>query len=666
MPREPGDAQIAEPFPMSAAEPLGVTLAGDGVNVAVVSTAAEAIAFCLFDGATERRFPLTERTGDVWHGHVPGVAAGAAYGLRARGPWDPGRGHRFNPAKLLIDPHATALDRVCRLHPAMFGHRADDPAAPDGTDSAPFVPRAVVGAPAETPTVARPDTPWSDTILYELHVRGFTMRHPEVPEALRGTFAGLAHPAAVAHLVALGVTAVELLPTMAWVEERHLAALGLTNYWGYNPIALCAPDPRLAPGGWAEIRAAVAALAAAGIETILDVVLNHTGEGDALGPTLSLRGLDNAQYYRLRDGGGYVDDTGCGNTLAFDRPHGARLAMDALRAWARFGGVHGFRFDLGTTLGRRDNGFDPAAPLLTAISQDPILRELKLISEPWDVGWGGYQLGRFPGGWGEWNDRFRDDTRRFWRGDGGLGALATRLAGSADVLAAHRRPSRGINFVVAHDGFTLADLVSHARKHNEANGEGNRDGSDDNASWNNGVEGASADPAVRAARHADQAALLATLLFARGTPMLAMGSEMGHSQGGNNNAYAQDSAIAWLDWGAIDTDLLARARAMIAARRRLPALRHDRFLTGAGDPPDVAWHRADGAAMTPDDWNAPGAGTLVAVFAAGGGRVAVALHRGHAPAPVTLPPPTRDGRSWRAVIGATPLPPRSVALFEEI
>ena len=641
---------------MSSPEPLGVTLAGDGVNVAVASTTAEAIWFCVFDQGAERRVPLTERTGDVWHAHVPGVAAGALYGLRADGKWDPAAGHRFNAAKLLLDPHALSLDRVCRLHPAMFGQ--DSAGNPDPVDSAPFMPRCVVMPTVQTSPVVRPATPWGETVIYELHVRGFSKRHPEVPDALRGTFAGLAHPACVQHLVQLGVTAVELMPTAAWIEERHLAALGLTNYWGYNPVAFAAPDLRLASGGWAEIRAAVAALADAGIETLIDVVLNHSGEGDALGPTLSLRGLDNGQYYRLHPDGSYVDDTGCGNTLALDRPHGVRLAMDALRSWATLGGVHGFRFDLGTILGRREDGFDAAAPLLTAISQDPVLRDLKLISEPWDVGWGGYRLGAFPGGWGEWNDRFRDATRRFWRGDSELmGELATRFAGSADLLGAHRRPSRGVNFVVAHDGFTLADLVSHTEKHNAANGEDNRDGSGDNHSWNNGMEGASADPGIVAARRRDQAALLGTLLLARGTPMLAAGSELGQSQGGNNNAYCQDNNVTWLDWAAADPTLLQVTTALVAARRRHPALRNDRFLVGDGD---VAWRRPDGEPMQDGDW--PEAATLVVVLTAADDQVVVVLHRGDQKVAVALPP-----GEWRDALTGTPagaVPARSVTLFE--
>jgi glycogen operon protein len=446
------------------------------------------------------------------------------------------------------------------------------------------------------------------------------------------------------------------MPAAAWIDERHLAPPGLTNYWGYNPVAFMAPDLRLAPGGWGEVRAATDALAVAGIECVLDVVLNHTGEGDALGPTLSLRGLDNATYYRLRvdDPAVYVDDTGTGGTLALDRPAPVRLAMDALRAWRRLGGMAGFRFDLATVLGRVAGGsFDPAAPLLTAIGQDPELRALKLIAEPWDVGPGGYQLGRFPPAWAEWNDRFRDTVRGFWRGDAvSLGELARRLAGSQDVLAG-RRPSRSVNFVVAHDGFTLADLVAYREKHNLANGEQGRDGTDANRSWNNGVEGPTDDGAILAARLADQRALLAQLLLARGAPMLAMGAELGHSQGGNNNAYAQDNPVGWLDWAAADAGLLAFAARLVAIRRAHPALRADRFLTGepaaGADYPDVAWRRADGAALDPADWDDPQGQTLAMVLATPGpgglDRVAVITHRGPAAAHVALPSP-RYGFAW--------------------
>ena len=641
-------------------EPLGVSLTASGVNVAVWSSHATAVEFCLFDAegqAEVGRIALPGRTGAVFHGHIEGVVAGARYGLRAHGPYAPSQGHRFNPDKLLVDPYALALDRSFTLHPTMFGYRSGDPngALPDDADSAPHTPKAIVTAyPAEWPNLPDP-IPWGETVIYELHVRGFTKLHPDIPEAIRGTFAALAHPVAIDHLKRLGVTTVELMPCAAWVDERHLGPLGLTNYWGYNPIAMMAPDPRLAPGGWAEVRSATRALARAGIETVLDVVFNHTGEGDELGPTLSLRGLDNAGYYRLHpdDPARYVNDAGTGNILALDRPAGVRLAMDAMRAWRRFGGIAGFRFDLATVLGRRADGFDPDAPLICAIDQDPELRSLKLIAEPWDIGAGGYQLGGFPAAWGEWNDRFRDDVRGFWRGDGvSLGRLARRLSGSEDVFA-HRRPSRSVNYAVAHDGFTLADLVSYESRHNLANGEQGRDGTGDNYSWNNGVEGASDDPSVRAARARDQRALLASLILARGTPMLAMGAELGQTQGGNNNAYAQDNATSWLDWSRADPELEAFTARLIDIRRRHPALRADRFLTGeaGGDVlcPDVAWRRADGHTPGPVDWDDPTGETLVMVLAEPDGealdRVVVAIHRGRETAEATLPEP-RNGFVW--------------------
>ncbi|MDE1150281.1 MAG: glycogen debranching protein GlgX [Azospirillaceae bacterium] len=643
-------------------EPLGVTLTADGVNVAVHSAHATAIEFCLFDGETEvARLPLVERTGDVFHGFIRGIKAGQRYGLRAHGPFDPGAGHRFNPAKLLLDPYATKLDAAFTLHASQFSHRLGDPDADltaDQVDSAPFVPKAVVEPHFDPGPVARPRVPWDQTVIYECHPKGFTALHPDVPEDIRGTFAGLAHPAAVDYLKRLGVTTLEILPAMAWVDERHLGPLNLSNAWGYNPIAFCAPDPRLAPGGWAEVRGAVAALHAAGIEVILDVVLNHSGESDELGPTLSLRGLDNERYYRLRpDNRRYnVNDTGCGNTLPVDRPAMMRLALDALRLWATRAGLDGFRFDLAATLGRTDSGFDPASPFLSALRQDPLLRDLKLIAEPWDIGPGGYHPGDFPAGWGEWNDRFRDDIRHFWRGDGGkLGALATRLAGSADLFHAKRRPSRSVNFIVAHDGFSLADLVTYQAKHNEANGEDNRDGTNDNASWNHGVEGPSDDPGVINARRHDQRALIATLLVARGTPMLGMGAEAGRSQDGNNNAYAQDNRLNWLDHGAIDTGLYDFTRSTIALRQAHPALRGDRFLTGDVDAdgvPDVEWLRADGQVLTGDDWSQDG--PLVAVFASPAGegatdRVAVILNRGWQEQRIT-PPWNRAGHSWQVAL----------------
>ena len=499
-----------------------------------------------------------------------------------------------------------------------------------------------------------------------------------MPEALRGTCAGLAHPAALAHLTRLGITTVELMPIAAAIDERHLARAGLTNYWGYNPVALFVPDPRLAPAGIDELRACVAALHAAGIEVILDVVLNHTGEGDARGPTLSLRGLDNASFYRTLagDAARYVDDTGCGNTLALDRAPMLRLALDALRHYAEAAGVDGFRFDLATTLGRRDVGFDPAAPLLQAIAQDPVLRELKLIAEPWDVGPGGHRLGTFPPGWGEWNDRYRDAARRFWRGDAGFtGELATRVAGSADVFATRSRPpSRSVNFVVAHDGFTLADLVAHATKHNEANGEDNRDGTDANWSWNHGVEGPTADPVIDAARGRDIRNLLATLLLSRGTPMLAMGDELGRTQQGNNNAYAQDNPLTWVDWGAADgalTDFVAR---LVELRKRHPALRDERWLTGApvdaSGIPDIEWRHPDGRAMTGADWTRVDGRALVAVLhanctgASTGDRVAIAFNAGGEAVTVHWPD-AREGFVWRRSVD-TALPAGYSASAEHV
>jgi glycogen debranching enzyme GlgX/4-alpha-glucanotransferase len=646
-------------------EPLGVTPRGDGVNVAVFSANATAIEFCLFEGEREvRRVRLHGRTGDVFHDHIPDVSAGARYGLRAHGPFLPREGHRFNAAKLLIDPYARLIDRPFALHPSMFGYRPDTPdngSSFSDIDSAPFVPKGIVLRPETSAEFTRPITPWPRTVLYELHIRGFTAAHPDIPEIMRGRYAGLAHPAAIEHLVRLGITTVEIMPSAAWIEERHLAARGSRNYWGYNPIALMAPDPGLAPGGWDEIRAATATLGAAGIEVILDVVLNHSGEGDALGPTLSLRGLDNATYYRSLPGPSwrYADHTGCGNTIALDRPAPLRLAMDALRTWAVRAGVHGFRFDLATTMGRREDGFDPAAPLLSSIAQDPVLRDLKLIAEPWDVGPGGYRLGEFPAAWGEWNDRFRDHVRLFWRGDPDrLGDLATRLAGSADLFAARCVASRSVNFVVAHDGFTLADLVSYTSKVNAANGEDNRDGTDANYSWNNGVEGPSGDSVIVAARARDQRALLATLVLARGTPMLAMGSEFGHSQGGNNNAYALDDSTVWLDWAAGDAGLLAWTRELLRIRRDQPLLHGDRFLTGLPCDvsllPDVEWRDAAGDVMTQEAWQERD-GTLLVMMLAGAietedatDRLAIILHRGMLDHEVTLPP-ARAAYAWHLI-----------------
>jgi glycogen operon protein len=637
-----------------APEPLGLTLTEDGANIAVVSRHASRVELCLFDesGAETARLALPSRLGEVWFGFVEALREGQRYGLRAYG-----EAPQFDPRKLLVDPYARELDRAFALAPSMF--------AASNADSAADMPKAIARAVAPA-APSRALRPWRDLVVYELNVRGFTKRLETIPEAQRGTFAGLAQPAAIAHLVSLGVTAVELMPCAAWIDERHLPPIGLSNAWGYNPVAPMAPDPRLAPGGWREVQAATRALHEAGLEVILDVVLNHTGESDALGPTLSLRGLDDALYYRRARDGGYVNDAGCGNVLALDRPEPLRLALDALRAWARDGGVDGFRFDLATTLARRDDGFDAAAPFLAAIRQDPLLRELRLIAEPWDIGPGGYQLGGFPAGWGEWNDAYRDDVRRFWRGDAGMvGAMATRLSGSQDAFA-RKAPSRSVNFIVAHDGFTLADLVSYERKRNEANGERNRDGTNDNLSWNNGAEGASDDAAIRAARQNDQRALLATLLLSRGTPMLAMGAELGHTQAGNNNAYAQDNETSWLDWSAADACLLAFARRAVALRKAHPALTRDAFLTGAPCDetliPDVVWLRPDGSAMRDDDWR-EACGLIAALYAPqeegrDADRALVILNPSRDALDVSLPAP-RDGFAWRLALESSA--PDSVA-----
>jgi glycogen debranching enzyme GlgX len=669
-----------KPIAIGSPNVLGVAQAEGGINVAIPSTTADAIALCLFDDADREtdRLKLPGRTGPVFHGFVPDVPAGTRYGLRVWGKWDPARGHRFNGDKLLVDPWATAIDRPFELHENLF-----DRGTPRPADTAALVPKAVVGTPTPAPGPARPFD-WNHQVIYELHVRGFTRTHPDIPPALRGTYAGLAHPAAIAHLTRLGVTTVELMPSAAWLDERHLPPLGLSNYWGYNPMAYLAPDPRLAPGGWDEVRSAVQALQAAGISVVLDVVLNHSGESDEDGPTISLRGLDNAGFYRLRPDNPalYVNDAGCGNILALDRTLPLRLAMDALRAWALFAGLDGFRLDLATTLARRETGFDPAAPLLAAAEQDPLLAGRVMIAEPWDIGPGGYQLGAFPAGWGEWNDRYRDVMRRFWCGDGGMaGAFATRLSGSADIFTGARRPlTRSINFITAHDGFTMADLVAYASKHNEANGEQNRDGTGENHSWNNGVEGPTDNPAVLARRASDIRAMLATLLLSRGTPMLSMGDEAARTQSGNNNAYAQDNATAWFNWAAADEGLIDFTAQLIALRGDLAPLFTGAPLTGQpadeASLPDVAWLRADGRPPSPEDWNRPDNRTIVAVLTAGTTRAALVFHAEREPVRLTLPP-ARFGTRWQLRLQTTPseaaplgseaiIPARSVTVFVEV
>jgi glycogen operon protein len=586
------------------------------VNVAVFSAHASRIELCLFDAEGRReltRLTLPCRTDEVFHGYLPGAGPGLVYGLRAHGPWAPERGHRFNPAKLLLDPHAAALAGRVRWHAALLGGEAE----PDPHDSAPFLPKAVVTAPLAGPPAPRPATPWGRTVIYEAHAKGLTRLHPAIPEAQRGRLPALAHPALIAHLKALGVTAVELLPIQAIAPDRHQAERGLPNYWGYATLAFFAPHPDyLDETGAPGLRDAIRRLHDAGIEVVLDIALNHTAEGDERGATLCWRGLDNASYYRLGPDGRCQDLTGCGNTLNLAHPRVLQMALDCLRHWATTFEVDGFRFDLATTLGRAAHGgFDPAAPFLAALMQDPLLSRLKLIAEPWDLGPGGYRLGGFPPGMAEWNDRFRDTARRFWRGDPGQrGELAARLAGSADLFDHRgRRPCASVNFVTAHDGFTLADLVSYERRHNEANGEDNRDGQAENASANWGIEGPTEEADIRATRGRITRALLATLMVAQGTPMLLAGDEMGRSQRGNNNAYCQDNEISWLDWSLLERAegaAMARFAARLAAIRAAhPSLRHESFLHGDSEPlpgiPDIGWFGADGLPLSPEAWERP-------------------------------------------------------------
>jgi len=560
----------------------GVDVRAGAARFAVRAPDADAVWLCLFDDAAERRLPM-HRDGDLWTAHAAGAGPGMRYGYRADGRWDPDAGLWFDSAKLLVDPYAIELDRRFRYDPRLSAF---------GTDTADLVPRAIVQPPAMAveppPALFRPGG-----LIYEVNVRGFTARHPDVPPTIRGTIAALAHPAVIAHLRRLRVAAIELMPVVAWIDERHLPPLGLANAWGYNPVAPMALDPGLAPGGVAELCDTVAALRAAGIGVLLDLVFNHTGESDRAGPVLSLRGLDARDAFASAPDGALINDTGCGNTLDFASPHVRALALASLRHFARLG-VDGFRFDLAPVLARGP-GFDPAAPFLAEVAADPLLSTRVMIAEPWDVGPGGYRLGQFPDGWLEWNDRYRDDVRRFWRGDGGAGVFATRICGSADLFGG--ATSRSVSFVAAHDGAALADVVSYVDKHNEANGEGNRDGGHE-PRWNNGAEGLSDDPAIVAARALDIRALLATLFLSRGTIQVTAGDEWGRTQSGNNNAYAQAEMVE-LDWIARDRDLEAFVIALADVRARHPAIMSPEW------PCDARWLTLDGQPMTPADWEAP-------------------------------------------------------------
>ncbi|MFE4975839.1 glycogen debranching protein GlgX [Kitasatospora sp. NPDC056651] len=720
---EAGAPPDGPPWPGSW-QPLGARYRADrlgrhGTNFALWAGGAEAVDLCLFDeDGRESRHRLTEQDFQVWHGFLPGVRPGTRYGFRVHGRWDPWTGARWNPAKLLLDPYARAVDGCYASHDAACAAVRNWPEAEvadtvrDNRDSAPHVPRSVVVHDDDDwYDDHRPKTPWAETVLYELHVRGFTMRHPDVPPRLRGTYAGLAHPAALAHLTRLGVTAVELLPVHQHASEDHLQARGLVNYWGYNTIGYFAPHAGYSASGSrggqvGEFKRMVRALHAAGIEVILDVVFNHTGEGGELGPSLSLRGIDNAAYYRLppHRPRGYADYTGCGNTLDTRRPQVIRLITDSLRYWVTEMGVDGFRFDLAAALARGgSNGtadVDMDHPFLAAVAQDPLLSRVKLIAEPWDVGPGGYQVGGFPPPWAEWNDKYRDTVRDFWRGARpDVRELGYRLSGSSDLYQrAGRRPYASVNYVTAHDGFTLRDLVSYDRKHNEANGEDNRDGTEDNRSWNHGAEGETADPSVNALRLRQLRNLTATLLLSAGVPMLTAGDELGRTQGGNNNAYCQDNEVGWLDWSLLAQpdwrelcDLTAR---LVRLRRAHPVLRRRAFFSGRaatpGGRPDLAWFTPRGREMTEADWFAPTAclgmllsGTAMSERDEAGRPLAddsflLLLNAGHRPVVFTLPgePWTAPAPGWESVVdtaatgpdgppprGTVPLAGRSLRLL---
>ena len=615
--------------------PLGATWDGEGTNFSVFSSVALRVELCLFDEmGGERRADLPERTALCWHGYVPGVGPGQRYGFRVHGPWDPARGRRCNPAKLLLDPYARAIDGDLRWGEEIFAHRWADPDARNDADSAPAMPRSIVVDPRFDWRGDRPPAvPRHETVIYETHVKGFTARHPAVPPELRGTYAGLAHPAAIDHLRRLGVTAVELMPVHQFVHDGHLLARGLRNYWGYNSIGYFAPHAEYSASGGAggaggqvgEFRELVRALHAAGLEVILDVVYNHTGEGDHRGPALCFRGLDNAAYYRLspEDPRFYVDYTGTGNSLNMVEPYVLQLLMDSLRYWVTEMHVDGFRFDLAAALARELADVDRLGGFFDVIHQDPVISRVKLIAEPWDLGPGGYQVGNFPSLWSEWNGKYRDTVRDHWRGEPAtLDELAYRLTGSSDLYGDDgRRPSASVNFVTAHDGFTLADLVSYNEKHNEANGEDSRDGESHNRSWNCGVEGPTDDPAVLALRRRQQRNFLATLLLSQGLPMLLGGDEIGRTQRGNNNAYGQDNEISWFDWEAADGELLEFAARLVRIRREHPVFRRRRFFQGCpvrgSAECDLVWLRPDGREMDEEDWGTGFARSL-AVFLNGG------------------------------------------------
>ncbi len=663
---------------------LGATVDGRGVNFAVASRVATRVEVCLYDSQEPSRetgrFDLPEYTNGVWHGYVPGLKPGQLYGLRVHGPYDPARGHRCNPAKLLVDPYAKALHGEVDWSQPVFGYRLGNPEGDlerDDQDSAPGMPRSVVVADGfDWGEDKKPETPWRETVLYEGHVKGLTMLHPEVPQALRGTYAGVAHPAVIDHLVKLGITALELLPVHEAADDSFLGEKGLSNYWGYNTLGFFAPQARLAsgkaPGAQvAEFKQMVKALHAAGIEVILDVVYNHTCEGNHLGPTLSWKGIDNAAYYwTMPEARYYLDFSGCGNSLRVPDPVTARMVADSLRYWATEMRVDGFRFDLAPVLGRVGKGeFDPQAAFFQILQQDPVLSRVKLISEPWDTGMGGYQVGGFPAPFREWNGKYRDAMRKFWKGDENqAGEVGYRLTGSADLYQGlGRRPQASVNFVTCHDGFTLHDLVTYSHKHNEANGEHNRDGADDNQSWNCGVEGETQDPQIIALRERQKRNLLATLLLSQGVPMLCAGDELGRTQQGNNNAYCQDNELSWLHWDLDDRgrSLLEFTRKLIQLRHAQPVLQRRRFFRGDylwdSQFKDLAWYQPDGTPMDKEAWERPWLKSMA--FVLGGDAIPSTDERGqrifgdallvmmnaHHEA-ITFTLPREEGVAWRLAL----------------
>ncbi|MEL6799565.1 MAG: glycogen debranching protein GlgX [Pseudomonadota bacterium] len=660
-------------------QPLGATPDEGGVNFAVFSANATRMTLCLFDDdGLETRIDLPEREGDIWYGHVAGVTPGQRYGYRAYGPYRPDQGHRFNPNKLLLDPYARRLTGHPKWHDALMGYTVGAPAVDlsfDPRDSAPWMPRGVVEATPTFPDPRRPGTSPRNTIVYEAHVRGLTMQHPAIDAP--GTFTSLASDPILDHLTRLGITAIEILPVHAFIDDRFLTQMNLTNYWGYQSIGFFAPEPRYMSGSDIfEFRRMVDRFHGAGIEVILDVVYNHTGEGNQAGPTLSFRGLDNASYYRLeQDPRFYVNDTGTGNTLRTEHPMVLQLVMDSLRYWVQVMGVDGFRFDLGAALGRTPRGFDRDAPLFQAILQDPVLQKVKMIAEPWDIGPGGYQLGAFRAPFSSWNDKFRDGVRRFWRRDPGRAPdLAARITGSAQQFDHSGRPATSsVNFLTAHDGFTLEDVVSYSRRHNEANGEGGRDGHSENFSDNMGVEGATKDAAILAARAQRKRNMMATLLLSQGTPMILAGDELGNSQQGNNNAYNQDNEIGWVNWSDPDPVFERFTRAMVAFRKAHPIVRQKLFLhsreRALDGMEDLFWRRDDGEPMQSADWLNPELARVCVELRTASGTphyaaeeiaIFIVFNAGDA-VEVTIPPPP-SGRAWtQRVDTAMPdSPPQSI------